>query len=388
VSSNQEQDPAGIAGEYLHERLGWLVALRWAAIVGLVLSCGLATWLRFLGSWPEILLIIVAMTLYNALFTWGQRWWGQLSAAGVRRVILVQLLLDGVALSALLHYSDSVENPCAMFLTLPVAVGVMMLPMRHSVLLTAMTALTYASVVVAEYLGVVDHHPFLVHHKSSQAAVPDAMFQSVWMVLGYLGVFTFTLSGIAYIVGTVAAWHRRAVRLSQERERLARSRERMARVGQIAAGVAHSVRNPLHGLFNGLDIVSARIQSDADAEATVALMDEGLRRIDMVTRRLLVLTRDVPIAPRPTDLDDLVRDTQALVLPRTGERRVPVSLALGGVGVAEVDPDRIGEVVANLLSNAIDACDGDGAVAITTSDAGGGRVSIEVSDTGTGIAND
>jgi len=263
----------------------------------------------------------------------------------------------------------------------------MLLPPRLSVLLTALTALPYAAVVVAEYLGVVDHHPFL-GHQLPQPHPADAMFDSAWMVVGYLGAFTVTLSGIAYFVGTVAARHRRALRMWHEREQLALSRERMARVGQISAGVAHAVRNPLHGLINGLDIVSARVRSDPDAEATLALMDEGMRRIDMITRRLLVLTRESPIAPRPTDIDDLVRDTRSLVATRVGQQQVPVTLALNGVGVADVDPDRVGEAVANLVSNAIDACADGGAVSIATTDAGSGRVSIEVSDTGTGIAGD
>lgn len=374
-----------LTDEYLRERTRWLVWLRWLAIAGAALTCGAAAGLGVIQTGPQMAVIVAAMAVHNLVLMWAGRWWARSTAAVLHRVVFIQLLLDAVALSALLHFSDSVENPFAMFMVFPVAVGATLLPPRVGLALTALCSASYSAVVLGEYTGVLDHYSFF---GDTARRAEEAMFEHQGMVIGYIAAVSVTLFGVGYFVDAVSRRHRQALLLSQQREQVALSRERMARVGQIAAGVAHSVRNPLHGLVNGLDLLAARLRSDADAEATVALMDEGLRRIDTVTQRLLVLTRDVPIAPRPTDIDALVRDTHAfLVVPRTGQTPVPTDLQLGGVGMAEVDPDRVSEALANILSNSLDACAAGGNVTVVT-ESGDGTVSIEVRDTGTGIAED
>ena len=383
-TSIQRREP--FTDEYLRDRTHWLGWLRWLAIAGVALTCGVSAGLGVIQTWPEMAVIVAAMTVHNLVLMWGARFWARSTAAVLHRIVLIQLLLDAVALSALLHFSDSVENPFAMFLVFPVAVGATLLPPRLGLALTALTSASYSAVVLGEYTGVLEHHSFFEGTLRAQ----DAMFEHEGMVIGYIAAVSLTLFGIGYFVDAVSRRHRRALLVSQQREQVALSRERMARVGQIAAGVAHSVRNPLHGLVNGLDLLAARLRPDADAEATVALMDEGLRRIDIVTQRLLVLTRDAPISPRPTDIDDLVRDTHGfVVVPRTGQAPVPTQLQLGEVGMADVDPDRVSEALANILSNALDACAAGGGVTVVTEAEGGdGTVSIEVRDTGMGIAED
>jgi signal transduction histidine kinase len=207
------------------------------------------------------------------------------------------------------------------------------------------------------------------------------------MMVGYLVAVGLLIMGVTYFVAHVARRQRRAHAAWRQREQIAQSRARLARVGQLAAGVAHSVRNPLHGLINARDLLAAHVSADPAAQQTLALMEEALRRIDMITRRLLVLTRDAPLAPRPTDLDELVRDTRAMMVSsRVGDARVAIELDTGDVGLADVDPDQFSEALANIVHNAVQACEAGGDVTISTRAGDDDRVIIEVRDTGTGIA--
>lgn len=115
-------------------------------------------------------------------------------------------------------------------------------------------------------------------------------------------------------------------------------------------------------------------------------MDEGLRKIEGVTRRLLALTREAPVCPVASDVDALVLESVRFVSGRARAKDVTVSPHLGAVGSAELDPDRFGEALANVLDNAIDA-QPSGEVTVQTRREGGpdGRVVIEVRDTGDGI---
>jgi PAS domain S-box-containing protein len=150
-------------------------------------------------------------------------------------------------------------------------------------------------------------------------------------------------------------------------EQIAVSRERLARVGEISAGIAHTFRNPLHGLLSSVARLDKRFGGqDQEAAEILSWMREGLNRLERVTRRMLTLTREVPLVKRPVALAAVVDDALALV-----------SQGMGGVGPALVpelaklppihlDPDRLGEVVVNLLDNAVFACGDGGTVTVST----------------------
>ena len=385
--------------ETVHLR-GWLdrlVRLRWLAIAAVAGAVALASLTALLRDTRPHWAVAVAMAIYNAgLWRWSSKIAARAEVARLQHMVFVQLLLDVLCLSVLLHFSDSVENPAVMFFAFPVAAAAMLLPPRLWSALAAAAALAHGGAVFLEYLGVVAHHPLAQEFFDSS---DDPLFRSGFLVIGYEVTFVLTINGVAYLVYVVAREHRRADALRRQRERLAQSRERMARVGQIAAGVAHAVRNPVHGLINCVDLLrpqlavvgAARSAVEAEtASETLDLMGEALHRIEVVSRRLLALTRDAPPAPRLTAVDELVQDVLRLAAPGSEVRDVALITQLGAVGQVELDPDQIGEALANIVDNALAACAEGGTVTVATSRRwdNGELVAIEVSDTGAGIPAD
>ena len=167
---------------------------------------------------------------------------------------------------------------------------------------------------------------------------------------------------------------------------MAVSRERLARIGEIAAGVAHAVRNPLHGLINSVDLLTAKGKSDPATTETFSLMAEACRRIESVTQRLLVLTRDAPLMKKQVPIEALVQEAVKMTSPRARGSGAQIETKLGAVGVIEADPDRLTEALINVIDNAVDACRDGGTVTVRTLSAPDvGGVCIEVADTGAGI---
>jgi len=150
--------------------------------------------------------------------------------------------------------------------------------------------------------------------------------------------------------------------------------------------VAHSVRNPLHGLLNGVELLGRRTSDDPQANETLALMGEALQRIDRVTQRLLVLSRDAPLACTDSDVDVVVGDALRLSSPRSRGSVAQLSLEPGGAGRAQIDTVRLGEAIVNVVDNALDACRAGGSVTVRTATAPDGGILIDVEDTGPGIA--
>jgi signal transduction histidine kinase len=369
--------------EYLTERAQWLVRVRWFATLGV---CGavLGGWLTgFIQALPELIMVGVGLGLFNVYW-----WWrlGQLDAdvslARRRGLIFRQLVVDMGALALLLEYAGGMENPFGMTFVLPVALGAMLLPTRPAVALGGVGAVFQGAVVIGQFTGLLRHHG--LHGMLAQQGIVAPLYRSGKFVTGYLVAFVVMLAGVTYLVRSVTERYRRAERMRLVHERVALSREKLARVGELSAGVAHAVRNPLHGLINSVDLLHTRLSGDTRTEETLALMADALGRIESVTQRLLSLTRDAPLHAEQCDVNTLVLDTVKLVSPSTRNSLAKVLTDLGAPGAAKLDANRFTEALANVLDNALHACRLGGTVIVRTS-VDDGRVAVSVVDSGEGI---
>lgn len=164
---------------------------------------------------------------------------------------------------------------------------------------------------------------------------------------------------------------------------------RLAAVGQAVAGVAHSMKNLLYGLQGGLYVFRKDL---ARSGAEVPL--RGLEMIDRNFGGLLNLVREMLTYAkerRPeygqADLDELLRSASELMQPTARERKLRLSVEpCADLGPVRVDREGIQHCVLNLVSNALDACEEDGAaVSVAARPVGTQWVSIEVIDRGCGM---
>lgn len=381
--------PTLAESSYLHERTGWLVRLRWLFIAAMTTVVGVAMALRVLQGPVPLALLAVAF-LYNIGFlVLHQRSRATDDPAALRRPIFVQLMLDVVVLSGVLHYSDTVENPFVTFYAFPMVIGAMLLLRRHALVLATAGCVLHAASVIVEFFGWLAHHP--LHLEGIGIGVGEArdeILESPWFVATHLLAVTATLFGVVVFVRSVVEQRLRAEALEHEHAAVALSRERLAHVGEISAGVAHAVRNPVHGLMNCVELLDARVGDDPEVADALGMMNEALRRIESVTRRLLVLMRDAPLQPISTDLDALVEDSLKFMSGRAKPKNVRIVKELGAVGCADVDPDRLSEALINVLDNAVDASDDGGTVVVRTSIDLGAALHIEVRDQGVGMTDE
>ncbi|MFN8545245.1 MAG: ATP-binding protein [Candidatus Binatia bacterium] len=194
---------------------------------------------------------------------------------------------------------------------------------------------------------------------------------------------------------------------SQERLVLA---EKMAAFGRLAAGIAHEVNTPLGAALNGLKVARDLIAEAEEVAADDAATEEDLRavaadlrglviNVEDWTRKAVAYIRSVKGQARqggpsePFDLRQLLeRGLQPLLMHR-------VRLA-GGELEFDVAPDlpelhgdsgRLGQVLANLLTNAIDASEGlspERHGILVTAAREGSEIVVAVRDRGTGIPDD
>ena len=166
--------------------------------------------------------------------------------------------------------------------------------------------------------------------------------------------------------------------------------EKLAALGRFSAGVAHEVKNPLAIILSGVDCLRDQVGSNADAAASLDIIDRSVQRADTIVRDLLKFARPSELQAEPADPAGLVDGTVEL-LTHSGSLK-GVELAKDyrhGAARVRVDKNQLQQVLLNLMMNAIEAMPDGGSLRLATSAAEeGGRTvcRITVADTGTGIA--
>ncbi len=170
--------------------------------------------------------------------------------------------------------------------------------------------------------------------------------------------------------------------LDQTRERVFQG-EKLAALGRLAAGVAHEVNNPLGGMLN---CVKSMGESPDDPEMNkryLGLLEKGLKRVGNIVQQLLNFGRRQPAQYAVASIDELI--TECLTLLEYNLKKIDLHLELQLPEPRMVDGEALQQIVVNLVLNAINAMDDEGALTIRTFEKRG-RVILEIEDTGEGIA--
>jgi len=191
----------------------------------------------------------------------------------------------------------------------------------------------------------------------------------------------------------------RAIRYAVERQALLRSleiaqKQQLEFKNQFLSHVSHELRTPLTCIHQYvtllLDGIAGPVAPDqADHLKTVL---KSVNQLHAMIRDLLEATRaeggKMRIEPRCVALNELVQQAAAMLRPTAAEKGVGLEIGIDQtLPLVYADPDRVLEVMINLLDNAIKFTPADGAVMLQASkvDADPSAAYVSISDTGRGI---
>jgi len=153
---------------------------------------------------------------------------------------------------------------------------------------------------------------------------------------------------------------------------------------EFVSDASHELRSPLTVLRGRIELL-ARSGGNPDVVAVEA--EEILReigRMDRLVADMLTLAqaeRGKLLERRPVRVEDFIEDLRR-DLPLLGERSYRVDSRLAGT--LDADPDRLAQVVRNLVSNAVRHTDPDGRISVSIETSNGSAL-FAVSDDGDGI---
>ena len=181
------------------------------------------------------------------------------------------------------------------------------------------------------------------------------------------------------------AFNKMTHRLADTQLQLAHA-DKLASVGRLAAGIAHEINNPLTGVLSYASLLKKRFESDISASEDLDVIIRETIRCRGIIRGLLDFARPTPPSRKPTDLNEVVRHSVAVVINQLHMSHVNLALDLAeDVPAAYADANQIQQVMVNLLLNAADAIGPEGGEIRISSRAYGERIELIIQDNGQGI---
>jgi heavy metal sensor kinase len=175
-------------------------------------------------------------------------------------------------------------------------------------------------------------------------------------------------------------------RLTQTLELLKRT---FAREKQAAADISHELRTPLAALLTTTEVALRKPRSAEEYRELLADCHATGQQMSQLIERLLALARlDAGVdtlRPREVDASNVAEQCASLVRPLVAARGLTLHVKRNGPVMLNTDPDKLREVVTNLLHNAIEYNRPEGSIELVL-ERQNGHVFVEVRDTGIGIA--
>lgn len=194
-----------------------------------------------------------------------------------------------------------------------------------------------------------------------------------------LGLSYFEMGGSVTFTAII-----RDVSIQRQLEKKLLRSERLAAVGQAVAHVAHEIKNPLM-IIGGF---SHQLRKSIDDERALRKLDmifDEVRRLEKLVQNLGDFTKEYRVIKRPADVNSVLRDV-VRVMEEVSPRGKYVFQEDLAEGLREIycDPDKLKQVFMNIIANAIEAMEGGGKIAVSTTNLADG-VEVRISDEGTGI---
>jgi len=166
------------------------------------------------------------------------------------------------------------------------------------------------------------------------------------------------------VLGLIQDTEQTHLKLKRSRESLMQS-EKMALIGKLAAGTAHSIRNPLTSVKMRLFSLNRAIAFSESQKEDFNVISAEIVQINKIVENFLEFARPPKLMTKKMSPSAVVDSAVHLLDQRLKSYQVTLKIVRNGFLAATLlDPEQLKEVIVNIIINACEAMDKDGLIII------------------------
>lgn len=384
IESTTAPAPRISAAERLEVNASWLLRLRWVAVIGQLLTVGVATLAIGLRLQVVPLLSVIGFTAAtNVAFAWWLRAhakWPESARLKQDHWVLGGIMgLDLISLTLLLYFSGGPANPFTIFYFVNLALAAVVLPKRASwsLLLVALVCLGF---LFARHVPVPELTRPVWHGSQQQLALQHAGLVTAVALCAGVAVY--------FITRVTSELQRREEQLRAAELQRARS-QRLEALATLAAGAGHELASPL----STIAVIAKELSKHLEGTSVPPSVLEDVRLIrselDQCRKILDGMTSSAGQATgeelRPVTVRHLL-DEVLSTLHRRSRVRVDLSTAIAQQKIV-VPITAAANSVRGLIRNGLDASAEDRPVEVTATSESG-MLRLKITDHGSGMPPD
>ena len=373
----------------LIERIYWLIKLRWIAITGVVLTVLFAKQVLKVSLDNLSLSGITAfLVIYNLVFTLHLKRLRKNKPAQLiliaNRIANIQIALDLLSLTMLIHFSGGIENPFIFYFIFHMIIASALLSRRASYLQATFTAILFVSIVTSEYFN------FLNHYCLKGFIVYDLHTNKVY-ILGVSFVFISTLYLAVYMASSISVRLRNREKSLKEANDLLEEKDRIK--SEYVLRVTHDIKEHISAIKSCIMPVAEGILGELNPKQRdlIERADDRAGKLIFFIKALLEITRiklSKDIEMKEFSLTKTIENAIMLIDAKARAKGLLIeSHVESSIGLIKGAQIHIEETVANLLANSVKYTLKNGKIRISAKDRGDSAL-IQISDTGIGIPKD
>jgi len=370
----------------LARRAYWLIRIRWIAIIGVVLATFVASRImRIPVNQLALFCIAGVLTVYNSIFLIlldrAVKPSGERVYSAVHRIVSVQISLDLILLTVLVHFSGGVENPFVIYFVFHMVIASILLPAWESYLQATLAVCLVVLLALLE-------HSNTIRHYCLEGLLPACMIQDRRLVVVTVSVLSTTLFMIVYMTSSISTQLRNQEEAYWQANIQLKEKDKVK--DEYVARVTHDIKGHLAAIQSCLEVVinktlgplnDRQIEFVGRAQyrtKTLANFVRALLKLTQMRMRDKFETQEFSVA-------EVIAGAVAAAEARARSKSISLTTSIGP-SVDSITGNRLSieETILNLLLNAIKYTPDNGAVEIRAFDQGD-FVRIEIADTGIGI---
>jgi two-component system sensor histidine kinase HydH len=165
-------------------------------------------------------------------------------------------------------------------------------------------------------------------------------------------VFYFAL---AFLTGGLIDREAKIKRRQEETQSQLERSHQLSLIGQMAAGVAHEIKNPLASIKGAVEIIGDDTVTAEEKNEFQGIIAGEIKRIDGTVQEFLEFARPKEVELNRVDLGVTVQSSIRLMQNQIESAGIKLETALPENIVVMADPEKMHQVIINLLLNAIAA---------------------------------